>query len=83
MQKSTAIYCLIFLAGVLSSCGSIPTSSKQTVYTLYLEDVQLPDEIHANEAFTLCLVYSASLNPGIFADNGLYWGVGPIRANLS
>ncbi|MBN2082169.1 hypothetical protein JW859_08165 [bacterium] len=80
MQRVTAIYCLIFLAGVLSSCGSISTSSKQIVYTLYLEDVQVPDEIHANEDFTICLVYSASLNPGIFADNGLYWGVGPLNA---
>jgi hypothetical protein len=66
----------------MSACftGGIPQSPKHTVYTLYLEDVQLPDEIHANEPFTLRLVYSASQNPGVFMDSGLYWGSAPITA---
>jgi hypothetical protein len=78
MQRLLVIGCLIFLTGATSACftGGIPQSPKHTVYTLYLEDVQLPDEIHANEPFTLRLVYSASQNPGVFNDNNLYWGIG-------
>jgi len=78
MRRLLTIACLIMLEGVLTACfiGGHDLGSKHNYYTLYLEDVQMPDEIHANESFTLRMVFSASQNPEIFADNNLYWGSG-------